>query len=174
MMRPTWVTVVGVLVIIFGCFGLFGSGKMIILPQILAFEQKILHSVEDEMRRDSDAPEELVDAIMEMVDIPGWFKVWSIIIGAVGLLLNGLYVFGGIALLTVKRYAPRLVIAVLILSMILALAEAVAAGFASSLLGVIMMVGALFSIVIDFVLLLVIVFNDKSVFKAQPQTAPVQ
>ena len=46
MKRPTWATIVGVLGIIFGCFGIIGAGQEILMPNMLKLQKEIFAQVE--------------------------------------------------------------------------------------------------------------------------------
>ena len=51
MVRPTWVTAVGVLGIIFGCTGILGGGQQIMMPKILVFQQDMMADMQADMQR---------------------------------------------------------------------------------------------------------------------------
>ena len=51
MARPSWVTAVGVLGIIFGCTGILGGGQQMLLPKMLAFQKEMFSDMKTDMDR---------------------------------------------------------------------------------------------------------------------------
>ncbi|MGD8669435.1 MAG: hypothetical protein PVF31_05095 [Desulfobacterales bacterium] len=45
MKRPTWVTIVGVLGIIFSCLGILAAGQEMIMPKILEMQKEMLSDI---------------------------------------------------------------------------------------------------------------------------------
>jgi len=46
--KPTWVTVIGVLGIIFGCFGILGGGQEIAMPKMMKMQKEMLTAMEQQ------------------------------------------------------------------------------------------------------------------------------
>ncbi len=99
--RPTWVTTVGVLGIIFGCTGIFGAGQDVVMPKMMEMQRQMMSEVsrsapqEDQHASASQTtanqnarpqfpnPQMFKSILEKMFDVPEWFGIWSISIGGV-------------------------------------------------------------------------------------------
>jgi len=173
MNKPTWIKVVGILGIIFGCFGIWGSLNIMIMPQIIDFQKEFIGAAMDEARNDPEFPDRLADVMESLWDLPDWFGTWAILFGIAGLLVTGFYLLASIWLLQVKPAADKLMIAALLISIILALIQAITAGLAGGFVAIVFVMGGVFSIIIDLVLLIVILTADRKIFSRDPAMAGV-
>jgi hypothetical protein len=165
MEKPTWIKVIGILGIIFGCTGILGSLQMMIMPKMFEFQQEIMGAAMDQARHDPDFPRELEGVLTSMWDLPEWFDVWAIIFGIIGLLVAGFYLLAAIQLLQAKTSADKLMIAALLISIFVAIVQALTIVTSGSFMAIMIMMGAAFSIIIDLVFLIVILTSDRSIFK---------
>jgi hypothetical protein len=178
MKKPTWVKVIGVLGIIFGCLGLFGSMNMMIMPTMFDFQKAIFEAAMEEARHDPGFPRDLMDKIKEMWEFPDWFGTWAVVFGIAGLLVSGFYLLAAIWLLQLKRSADKIMMWALGVSISLALLQIITIIPACGFIVIAIIGGCVLSIVIDMVLLLVILTSDRSVFARgavmadTPQPAP--
>jgi hypothetical protein len=51
MVRPTWVTVIGVLGIIFGCSGILGGGQQMVMPKMLAMQKDMFANMRSQVEQ---------------------------------------------------------------------------------------------------------------------------
>jgi hypothetical protein len=175
MKKPTWVKVIGVLGIIFGCTAILGSLNMMVTPKLFKFQQSIIETALEEARRDPDFPDGMADILRDMYDMPGWFGVWAIVFGAIGVVVGAFYLLAAIWFIQLKRSADKIFIGALGVSILLALLQIITIIPASSIIAVFITAGCTFSLIIDLILLIVIMTSDRSAFKGDAATAgPVQ
>ena len=185
MKRPTWATVVGVLGIIFGCMGILAAGSEMMMPKMLEFQKQMLSDIEKiveaEMEKekakhpdrigkhqgDVEFPIGIFKTISKMWEFPEWYGTWSIIAGILKLLVSALYLLASIRLLQIKQSAIKLFYWAAGTSIALGLLKAGAALMAASFMGIAMMFGGFFGIVIDIVLIIVVASGNKAAFYNQ-------
>lgn len=162
--KPTWVKVIGILAIVFGCLGILGSMNMIVMPKIMQFQASLFESIEKEARHDPQFPSEMMKVLKEFWDMPPWMQTWAIVFGCVWIVVNVFYLLSGIMLLQMKPYSVRLIIFALGLKMLVGVVQGVTAVSDGSLIGFMFMAGSIFGFVIDLVLLIVVLISDKRAF----------
>lgn len=172
MERPRWATVVGVLGMIFAFFGLMGAGQMLTIPNIIQFQQQIMHNMEASMKgrpKEQAEFQQVEDVVKQIIgQVPHWFKTAVFIFGVLGVIVNGIYIFACISLLLVKRYAVRWFYAAVTLSIALAVSRGIAAVLSTKLLGLGLAVLGLVGIVVDVILLVVVATGTKEAFRQEP------
>jgi len=161
-MRPRWMTTIGVLGIIFGCFGLLTAVNTLFMPMILEFQRKAFGA----MQADASNGPGMGNAFPQMLEQmlaqpPAWFGPFTVVLGILSLAIAGVYVFGGIWLLLIKPSAPRILCAALIASMVAAVVRTIGLGTAMGPMGFAMGVGSVFGVVIDLILLIVILVHRR-------------
>ena len=171
MEKPTWVKVVGILGIIFGVTGLFGGMQTTMMPTVMDFQQRMLESIQDQAGSDRPPPE-FFEIFKEFWDMPDWFRTWLVIYGIVGLLVGGYYLLAAIFFISVKRNCLKMMYWALALSMGITVIGIVVGLFAGTIMAF-MAFARIWSLVIDVVLLIVIVVNDKTIFQRDDATAPI-
>ncbi len=169
MKKPGWITVVGVIGLIIGFFGILGTGKSIVMPRVIEFQKEVLSNVEkayDEGWRGVEdfPPEEFIEIGAKLLDLPDWFYTWSIVFGLIGFFVYGYYLFTSIWLLLIKKSAVRLFYIAIALSICFSLLRTVVASFTNSLIGFFLMAGSSFVLAVNIVLLIVVAASDKRVF----------
>jgi len=172
MKKPTWITVVGVLGIVFGIFGLIGSGQVAAMPTFLQWQRRMFDSFPvAPAAADQQNLEQFQQAMrMFLGDQPSWFGPACIALGVIGLAINGLYVFAGVSLLQLKPNSARLFSRVLGASIALGIVRALVMMNGYSFMAIPMLMSGLVGVVLDVILLVVIVTSDKSTI-GQPATA---
>lgn len=190
MQRPTWATVVGIMAIIFGCFGVLGGGQEMIMPQMLKFQQGMFATIGQQMEKDLDRQlaqaeekgdtralerkrdeQQMARDMMGMFesiwDLPPWFATFSVATGALKVLLSALYLLAGIWLLQVKPVAINLFYWVAGASIVLSVFKGVVLLGTGSFLGMIMLASGVFGAAIDVVLIIVVASADKQAFQSR-------
>ena len=148
--RQRWRTVLGVLGIVFGCFGLLTATQSLLLPMMLEMQRKMFESMSSQAGP-GQVPSMFTDLFQPL---PAWFTPWCLLVGVVGILVTGFYIFSAVWLLLRKRSAPRWFCSALVASMFLEIVRAVALAIAAGKWGLFMGMGAIFGVVVDLVLLL--------------------
>ena len=114
MKKPTWVTVVGVLGIIFSCLGILGAGQEMMMPRMVKMQMEMFSDfekmIEAEMEREradhpysegdyqgnAEFPMGMFNSFMKMMDYPNWFGTWSIIAGILKLMVCAFFLLASI------------------------------------------------------------------------------
>ena len=185
MKRPTWVTVVGVLGIIFSCLGILGAGQEMIMPKMLEMQKQMVSDfekmIEAEMEKESakqsnrpagqrggaEFPVGIFKSVTKMFDFPDWYGTWSIISGILKLLVCAFFLFASIRLLQLKPASIRLFYWAAGSSIALGVVKGAVAVLAASFIGIAMMFGGIFGIIIDIVLIIVVATGNKEAFYRQ-------
>jgi len=173
MERPTWATVVGILVIIFGCLGLLGSILSLMTPMVLDIQENIMQvskeaareAMESEEGKNTEVdPDQMLKMMDQFMSLPPWYGSWKMLSGLLAFPLYGLYLFSGILLLQVRPIGIKL----LYISFAAVLAFAVVnlvVIFSSG--SFIVMAGSMskgLTIILNGVLLVVLLLGDKRAF----------
>lgn len=185
MKRPTWATVVGILGIIFGCLGILSAGPEMLMPKMAKFQKQLFSDIEKTIEADIEKkkarqshqggghqadvefPKEIFKSISQMLDFPEWYGTWSIIAGILKLLVSALYLFASIRLLQTRLSGTKLFYWAAGSSIVLGALKASVAIFVASFMSIAMMVGGMFGVVIDIVLILVVASGNKAAFYSQ-------
>lgn len=162
--RPTWVTVIGVLMVIFGVLGIFGSGQLMFMPKMMEWQQSVMGKAMEQAQQKNPDSKEIIDELQKMWDMPDSTKTTIMIMGFISLLVTGFYLFAGISLLQMKANAIKIAYWALGVSMGFTFLQAMFAMSTSSIFGMFLIIGGVVSLTIDTVLLLVIILNDKTPF----------
>lgn len=195
--RPTWVTVVGIIGIILGCFGLLGAGQTILMPTIMEFQREMFagfqKTFEHELKQDSSErggakpgeesasakktwphnfqPKDVFAMFDRMLHMPPWFSTWTMAAGVTGFVVYGFYLYASIMLLLMKGSGVRLFTIALSVAIAFSLVKTGVAFASQSFMVFSMLAGGLFGIAVNTVLLIVIATSDKQAF-AQHQPSP--
>ncbi len=192
MKRPKWVTIVGILAIIFGCLGVLAGGQQLMMPKMLKMQKEMFtefskniekHQAEtsssedniDDQTKNLEEPAlpDISKSFDKMFDVPPWFEKWSLISGVLKSLVSALYLFAGIWLLLMKLNSVKLFYCAAGISIALNIVEIIVAFSASSFMIMAAGAGDAFGLLIDVVLIIVVVTGDKSAFQALPVLQPV-
>lgn len=178
--RPSWVTVVGVMGIISASLGIINAGQEIFLPEIMAFQKKMFIQMQDSMEPSVEqheanaaegasgaqgvAPEPMFNPFLDMFDTPDWFVIYSRISGVSKVFICAFYLLACIFLLQMRHIAIRLFYWASGLSIALALVKVGIGIFATSALGISLVSGGVYSVLIDGVLLMIVAIANKEAF----------
>jgi len=196
MKRPTWATIVGILGIVFGCFGILGGGQEMFMPKMMemqkemftAFQKAVpqkqpdaMHEIIDEIPDPSQEkkrsipnfpPAEMFEMMQKMWEVPSWFASYSISVGIAKALISAFYLLASIWLLQLKPISIRLFYCAAGLSIALCIVKGIVTLTSLSFMGVAMMFGGAFGAFIDIILIIVVLTGDKEAFAAAPPPLP--
>lgn len=172
MKRPTWATVVGILGIIIGCFGILRAGYDIITPKVIEFQKEIIPEMLKEFEKKQESSktplpahhDKFLNMANKMLNVPNWFNIWLVVSGIIGLLVSGFYIFASISLLLVKKSAIKLFYIMVGISIGFIILKGIVAMVGMPLVGFSMLVGGIFGIGLNVILLVVVITGDKQVF----------
>ena len=143
MKRPTWATIVGVLAIVFGVFGILGGAQEMAIPLMLEKQKEMMESlsvgqvsseafasnVKIALEKDGVAKSIDMSRLYEIIDqqfkIPEWYKSWAIGMGIVSIYVAALYLISGIILLLQKPFSIDFFYCAIAMSIIWAVFQAV-------------------------------------------------
>jgi hypothetical protein len=170
------VTVTGVLGILFAIVGLLGAAQMVFFPRLWETHKTVM----DTSATSQDLPgsrvfgdpkndgrpsgEGLMGVARQAFDLPAWFKPLSPISGVVELGVAGFYLFASIQLMSMTHRGLGLFRWALGISTLFHLLRGAAAISSLSILGLALVGGSLFWIVVNTVLFLTVQFGDKRAF----------
>lgn len=179
--RPSWVSVIGILAIIFGLFGLMAGTQEIVMPQMLEMQTQMMenitrpqfeksiekHNAEIPSDKIEHPPEEFFKVMEDMLYFPDWYKSWAMVIGLVSIIVSTVYLVGGIFLLMMKKYAISLFGSILILSILWSTVRLGLYFQGEKGVLIFFIPGVVLSIIIDIVLIIVLAAAPKESFKQQ-------
>ena len=177
MNRPAWATVVGIIGIILGCFGILGGGQTMMTPRMMEMQKEMQEEMFTAMQEAAEkqgtanaqeAPPKEMFAFMErMLETPDWYGTFCVVAGIVAVCVSGFYIFASIQLLQTKPTAIRLFYAAIGLAIGLAIVKAVGAMATMTFMAMSMAMGGVFGLVINVVLLIVVITGNKEAFAVQ-------
>lgn len=172
--KPTWVKVVGILMIIFGVFGILGAGQNIYSPEMKKMQQNMMESFDKMAETRDDMPGEALEGFRQMIETPEWFDTWMVVSGILGVLINGLYIFSAIWLLSLKPSAVKWAYYALGISIGFALIRAIVTASANSIMVGFALFPIIVGLIIDLILLVVVIGADKDPFESEDgEIAPI-
>lgn len=185
MKRPTWATIVGVLAIIFGVFGVFGGAQEVAMPSILEMQKEMMtHFSEGKTPDGKDVPKmsweienngenqkidmsSMFEGIQEQFQVPEWYKSWAMVIGLISMGVAALYLLSGIFLLMTKQFAVKIFYIAIGVSISWAILQAVIYSQVGSGMLMTQIPGFIASVVIDIILLVVVLVGGKEAFSTE-------
>jgi len=191
MKTPTWATVTGILMIVFGGCSIVNDIKSIALPETLEeqrglikekMEEARVHAKEDSLNRaqsadslkraevdDEESFEKKQKKVEEAMKLPEFSKIWIVRFGYIGLFSAALYILGGIFLLVRRGFSIKLAYGVLIVSILTSAAQAIVltSSESSGIIALTTGLGQLVGIAVDIVLIAVIFASDKEAYAPQ-------
>ena len=166
MKRPTWATVVGIMGIIIGCFGILGGGQFMMMPKMMEMQKEVWSGMQESIeKQETTNPQQMPPK--GMWHVPDWFDTYCMIAGIAAVFVSGFYVFSSIRLLQTKPTAIRLFYSAAGLAIGFTILRSAVAVVAMSFMGMAMMMGGMFGVVINVVLLIVVATGNKGAFASQ-------
>ncbi|HEV8337203.1 MAG TPA: hypothetical protein VGR67_12365 [Candidatus Polarisedimenticolia bacterium] len=173
--RRRWKTVIGVLGVIFGSFGVMSATQVALTPLMLEWQRKFIATIQTQAsQQGSGQTFGAVAAMFEqfLAPAPWWFTPWCIGLGLVSLAVSAFYLFSAIWLILHKPSAPRCFCVAMIASISTVIARIAGLMMARGMWGLMMGLGAVFGIVIDLVLLLIVLAHRSEWSEGTPIGAP--
>lgn len=163
--RPTWVTIIAILCILFGCYGIIAGAQETVLPKMLDMQKEAMSSLFSEGGNLPEQQKKILNQLTEMWNYPDWFPAWSVVSGVLKILVSIAYLIAGILLLQLKHYAVRVFYWAAGCSIAVALFKAIIYVAAMSFAGIIM--AGIFGWIIDIVLIVIVATSNKSAFYSE-------
>lgn len=177
--RPTWMTVIGILGIIFASFGILSGIQVMMLPTMLKYQDSVFSDFDaayediESMRPPADFPlpdgpnpPEIPTMFKNIFGMPPWFPAACTILGIATLGIYGFYLFASISLLRTTPNAKRGFCIAAFLAILLGAAKGTTGLLAGSFMTTMILMGGFFSLVVHIVLLAVAI-NGRP-----PESAP--
>ncbi|RMA82570.1 hypothetical protein [Umboniibacter marinipuniceus] len=179
--RPTWVTLVGILTLIFGLFSLLGAAQEIAVPRFLDMQQEVVMHVE-EMAQESAADgsaeiditvdgeqttvdvDEIMVFVVHLFDVPEWFEDWAFSIGIMSLAIALLYCIAGIILLMANEISLPIFYTALTLSMLWEIFRIAIFAQTEAPLLLMQIPISVLSLLLDTILLVIVLAANKTSF----------
>ena len=177
--KPTWVTVVAVIAIIFSSFGILNGAQEIMMPHMVDFQKQMFEATTEGFRKQiEDSPQptdpaarqtqesvlKMFDMFEKLFDFPEWYKSWLVVSGILSLVVNGFYLLAAIWFLQLRRRSIPMIYISFVLSIALGITKVVVATNALSSVALFMMSGGLIAVVIELILLIVVISSNKACF----------
>lgn len=159
MNRPKWVIVTGICMIFIGLIAVVGNIFVINSVTTDNWQTKLSERYEKQYEHMTEESER------EFYQIPDWFQTFAIIVGSIGLLLHLLYIYAGIALIQLKHFSIKFTYWVMGVAITMVFLKFLVSMQAPNFLTISISFSSVFGFVIDIVILIVIIFNDRSHFE---------
>ncbi|MEM7363870.1 MAG: hypothetical protein AAF525_07580 [Pseudomonadota bacterium] len=172
MKRPTWATIVGVLTIIFGLFGILGGAQEIAMPYVLDMQSEMLEAMKESQVKSSENDENMdpmamADVMESMLNYPEWMRVWFPISGIISIVISAAYFLNGVFLLMVKPFAIRFFYLTVGLSVAWAVVSSAVMMIGGSAMLLAQIPWQIGSVAIDTVLLVVVAVGNKEGYQVE-------
>ena len=180
MEKPTWVTVTGILGIVFAVFGVLGAAQMLFLPKIGEMQKQSMGTYtgkfQQEIQKESDQRaasgrppldvKRIFQAVAHLWDVPDWFKPFTAVSALVGLMVSAFYLYASLKLLGCNYRGLSLFKWALGVSAVFHALKGVVAVASLTVLGIPLVIGSVFWLVVNLGLYLAVRMGDKKAFKA--------
>jgi hypothetical protein len=185
MKTPTWGTVIGVLMIMFGGCSVLSNVQLINLPDKLEEKKvEIHHNMDESKTEESDSvdveandslitesgpsgKEEKLEEAEKALELSEFSKTWMVRFGYIGIIVALIYMTSGFFLMKPKRFSIQLAYGALILSIAYCATQTVvltSAGSSAGMIALITGASKIVSIIIDIILLSVVFASDKEAY----------
>lgn len=165
--RPTWVTIVGVLAIIFGLIGVATSAQEMLMPSMMEMQKDMMANIGSGSNQAQMT--QMFESMQEQFKVPDWYKTAAPIMGGISMLISGAYLLAGAILLMMKTFAVKMFYCTIAISILWAAVQIPIFSQSESAMLMMQVPVSVISIVIDVVLLLIVLLGKKSTFFVQEQ-----
>ena len=166
MQKPTWAKVVGIIGIIIACFGLLGAWQTTNIPKMIKFQKEMMPQIEKRMaEKHQGSSEETMKMMEKMWNVPEWFNGWCVIAGVITFMVSGFYLYASIGLMQIKKIAISLFYMAGGASIIFSVIKGFMAISAMSFMGISLVFGDVFGIIVNIILLIVVASGNKEAFQ---------
>ena len=175
MTKPGWVKVVGIILIVMGCFGLLGVWQTFNMPKMMAMQRRMMPQLEEEMKKQAasrkaslEESEAVLKAYREsmqkMSDVPSWFNSWCLISGTIALSLSCFLIFTAINLFRLRKTAISMFYWVMGVDICFLIIRGVVGVTTMIWLGMLSMIVGSLAIITNIILLFVVANGSKQAF----------
>lgn len=182
---PGWAKFVGIFGIILGLCGMFGGVYDLMTPSMLTIQSQMMESMrevvknaeknrqektecsgDENTRQDRLAvdPTVMFQSMNSLMEVPTWFKEWSISKGIARLLISAGLVLSSVFLLIGKRGAPTIFFAVSILDFLRGIITMIVGGMSGSIILWWSVGTTAVGFFLLLILVIVVVVSDRSVY----------
>jgi hypothetical protein len=176
--KAKWIKPVAIIGLILSGLGIFSAAQSFVAPRILEFQQETMESFEKAQKeaasanpRDSSAnnaaPFLPVGPLKSWIDVPPWFRQWSIINGYAGIVISFGHFVACILLLTLNPAALRYFPIFAALAISWNIIRIVVGSSSQSAMLIVLIPAGIFSVLIHGTLLFIFRRGDKSKFMPQ-------
>ena len=179
--RPTWVTAIGVITLVFGLFSILGATQELLTPRFIDMQQTVemhIHDMAKESSKDGKSNikitiddetlilsvDEVMAAVTDVFDVPKWFAEWAFTIGVISMAIALLYCFGGISLLMANEISLPIFYCVMGMSILWEIIRIALFAQSEAILLLVQIPFSVFSIIIDVILLLIVLTSRRTSF----------
>jgi hypothetical protein len=188
---PTWATVIGILMILFGGCGVMSDYQATKMPEMLEAQKEMMRSMSEDFKtQDNDSIardlsdttsavsyekfpgksfENISDSMAGMLHMSEFTKKWTVRFGYIGIFVSFFYALAGIFLLIPKEYSLKLVYIALGISIIFTVTRLLVleGDDESGLMLSFLSYSHIFGILVDVLFIIIIITSDKSRYKLQ-------
>ena len=143
------------------------------MPKMMEMQKEVWSGMQESIEKQETTnpqqmpPKGMFKAMEKMWHVPDWFDTYCMIAGIAAVFVSGFYVFSSIRLLQTKPTAIRLFYSAAGLAIGFNILRSAVAVVAMSFMGMAMMMGGMFGVVINVVLLIVVATGNKGAFASQ-------
>lgn len=201
MKTPTWGTVVGILMLLFGGCSILSDVQSINMPGMIEMQEEMMNVFSEEYQKsttdtidfhhseneqDSTGISSSVETninsgqlntmMNRMFYVSDFTKIWMVRLAYMGLIISFIYMLGGLFLLIPQKFTLILLYSTLILSITFGIFKVImlSVDASGSFLSMSMGFSQVFGIFIDIILLIVVSVSDKTLYKKNKISSDVQ
>jgi len=116
------------------------------------------------LEKQQGSPQEVMNMMQKIWDTPEWFDSWCIISGIMALIIAGFYIFASIGILQIKKSSVKMFYLAAGISIGFSILKGLIAMTAMPFMGIFVLIGGSFGVIINIILLIVVAKGDKRVF----------
>ena len=156
------IKMVGILIMFFGILGCLSGYQLLSTYNSDTYETDLIKQIEEQVKADELNEADLDESFLE---IPDWFDSYLLFLGLAGLLIHLFYAYCGFSYFKLKENSKKLVYRGIGASLGLVILKFIVGMSFSSFLTISLAFSAVFGMIVDVVLLIVIMMKDKRTFE---------